>query len=99
MSVGTPILSTPNSNPDQIINTNMVGIVYEDSNDLKFKLDQISEEGYKQLSDHAIQYVRNKHDHIHLTNTLVRFLNGDNEYEQKLLIEKTVNAQKDLKQV
>lgn len=92
MSVGTPVLTTPNANPDKIISKNKVGIVYEHAEDLKSKLLQLTENEYQELSDRAIEYVRNNHDHIQLAKVLVKFLEGKNTSPEDVKENRIVNA-------
>lgn len=83
MSVGTPVLTTSNANPDEIINKYKLGIVYQNSNDLKFQLNSLSETDYQRLSHRAIEYVRKNHDHIQLAEKLSRFLEGESYTDKK----------------
>ena len=74
LAVGTPVLTTVNANPDQIIDKNKIGIIYRDSHDLKSKLDSLTEISYQILSDHCFRYVKASHDHILLSHQLNSFL-------------------------
>lgn len=76
MSVGTPVLSTNNANPDEILYKNRLGIIYTNSNDLKLQLENLPKTEYLQMSEDAIQYVKGNHDHIQLSKQLVDFLEG-----------------------
>lgn len=85
LSVGTPVLTTSNANPDQIIDKGNLGIIYQDSNDLKSKLELLTETDYQLLSKRAVEYVEENHDHIQLAKRLVQFLGTDPEKNEKTL--------------
>lgn len=74
MSVGTPILTTPKANPDHIIDKNRIGIIYQDSLDLREKIGNLSEESYRDMAKRCVEYVKKNHDYVHLTKELLRFL-------------------------
>ena len=76
MVTGTPILSTPFVNPDGIIENNKIGIIYNDVNDLREKINSLSNREYLELSTNSINYVCKNHDYIVLTKLLESNLNG-----------------------
>ena len=77
MSVGTPIISSKNVNPDSIINAHKIGIVYQDLNDMKAQFNAITTEDYKAMSTNAYSYVLQHHDYIFLAKRLINFLNAN----------------------
>lgn len=79
MSVGTPVLSTSNANPDQIINKNNIGIIYKDHKDLAKQLQHLSAADYQSMSERAINYVKENHDHRSLVKKLLHFLQDGGE--------------------
>jgi len=74
MTVGTPILSTPLVNPDQIISNHHLGIIYTDPTDLVQKIKSITGTDYKKMSENCLAYLQEFHDHRRLTQKLERFL-------------------------
>lgn len=74
MAVGTPVLTTPKANPDQIIDKNQIGIVYRTSKELQEKINNLSMAEYKQMSKRCIEYVKNNHDYIRLTKKMLDFI-------------------------
>lgn len=76
MSVGTPILSTPNVNPDEIITKYQLGIVYKDAVDLQQQLQFVTPEVFERLSANTRNYVSNHHDYKLQAERLMQFLDG-----------------------
>lgn len=74
MTVGTPILTTDKVNPDEIISTHKLGIIYKDANKLSDQLAEITPEKYQQMSDNAINYVTENHNYKVLANKLTGLL-------------------------
>lgn len=74
MSVGTPILSGKNVNPDSIISTWNLGIIYTDVNDLLKQYTEITPAIYQQLSKNAREYVTQHHGYRLLAGKLLRYL-------------------------
>jgi|SRR5690606_34886812 len=74
MSVGTPILSTANANPDHILTKNNLGIIYQNYDDLGAKLKKTSLEDYQLMSERTIQYVKDNHDYKRLSEKMMDFL-------------------------
>lgn len=77
MSVGTPVLTTENANPDGIIDGKGLGIVYRDARGLNETIKNISEATYNEMSDRCIDYVKKNHDHIQLAKQLITFLENN----------------------
>lgn len=74
MSVGTPILSTHNVNPDNIIGKYNLGILYKDINDLEIQLNQLNPEDYNKISLNCENYVGENHDYLILSKKLMHSL-------------------------
>jgi glycosyltransferase involved in cell wall biosynthesis len=74
MQTGTPILTTPNVNPDGIISEFHLGLLYSNETDLKSIFESINEEDYLLLSRNCIDYIKNHHDHLVLGQKLMDFL-------------------------
>ncbi|UCS95911.1 glycosyltransferase [Echinicola marina] len=77
MTVGTPILSTPNVNPDGIIDRHQLGLIYANANQLSSQLDSLKPEEYKQLSENVIDYVSKNHNYKILAKNLVNILQAN----------------------
>jgi glycosyltransferase involved in cell wall biosynthesis len=91
MVAGTPILTTPAVNPDKIISKNNLGIVYENPEDLKELLSNISQEKYSQLSENCVDFVYANHDHLNLANKLLAFLNAPISKNPEMLVSPKIN--------
>ena len=76
MSVGTPIISNRNVNPDDIITKFELGIIYENLNDLIHKYAFVQPEDYSEMSKNVRQYVSVNHDYKLLAKRLSNFLNN-----------------------
>ncbi|MCL6260785.1 glycosyltransferase [Aquiflexum sp. TKW24L] len=74
MITGTPILTTNHVNPDGIIDQYNLGIIYENEDDLRLKLNGISETNYVKKSTNCIDYIQENHDHLTLGKLLLEFL-------------------------
>ncbi|WP_194976266.1 glycosyltransferase family 4 protein [Aquiflexum lacus] len=74
MQTGTPILSTPNVNPDQIISKHGLGLLYQNPVDLEHVLRNLSDEEYAEFSKNCINYIRGNHDHLTLGRRFMDFL-------------------------
>jgi glycosyltransferase involved in cell wall biosynthesis len=74
MQSGTPILTTPNVNPDGIISDYQIGMIYEDEANLRLILENLTEEIYLNMSKNCIDYIQNNHDHLVLGKKLLDFL-------------------------
>jgi glycosyltransferase involved in cell wall biosynthesis len=74
MSVGTPIITSDNVNPDHIITKHKLGIVYKDVPDLQQQYAGVSPEKYEVLSGNAFQYVVQQHDYKLLSRQLLSLL-------------------------
>ncbi|MCH6201893.1 glycosyltransferase family 4 protein [Aquiflexum sp. LQ15W] len=74
MQSGTPILTTPNVNPDSIISDYQIGMIYEDEANLRLILENMTEEIYLNMSKNCIDYIENNHDHLVLGKKLLDFL-------------------------
>jgi glycosyltransferase involved in cell wall biosynthesis len=77
MSVGTPIISSVNVNPDSIISKHSLGIVYKDATDLKNKFQAVSPEEYKEMSRNTTNYVMQNHNHQQLAKQLINLLENN----------------------
>lgn len=68
-SVGTPVVTTSNVNPDKIISNFNVGIVAENYSTIENKIKLLlnyNENEYKILSENCVNYVKENHDPIKL---------------------------------
>ena len=74
MATGTPIITSCHVNPDNIIKTNNLGIVYSDLTDLQLKYASISAIDRSQMSKNAIQYVKMNHNYKVMAQNLYTFL-------------------------
>lgn len=75
MNCGTPILTTVNANPDNIIENHNLGLIYDNPEELCDLLNGLSKERYSTLSENCISYLKEYHDYINLSKDLVSFLN------------------------
>jgi glycosyltransferase involved in cell wall biosynthesis len=74
MVVGTPILTTSTVNPDGIIDSENLGLVYVDVADLSEKLIELTDEAYFNMSRNGIEFVKKHHDHLTLGQKLLSYL-------------------------
>lgn len=74
MIVGTPILTTSLVNPDGIISTHQLGIVYGTAGDIASKIQNIDSQQYERMSYNCNQYIQEYHDNSRLTRKLEYFL-------------------------
>lgn len=74
LSVGTPVLSGANVNPDSIISNNNLGIIYNDVFDLCKQYASVTPELYQLMSDNARDYVARNHGYRVLAKRLLRYL-------------------------
>lgn len=74
LSVGTPVLSGVNVNPDSIISNNNLGIIYNDVFDLCKQYASINPELYQYMSEKAREYVARNHGYRVLARKLIRYL-------------------------
>jgi glycosyltransferase involved in cell wall biosynthesis len=68
-SVGTPVITTANVNPDRIISDYGVGLVAEKYDKLPDKINEVisyTDEHYDVLSKRCVEYVKEEHDPIKL---------------------------------
>src|SRR5690606_22509122 len=77
MAAGTPIISSDKVNPDFIISSNDLGIIYRDPRDLKERLASLSPDTWKIMSGNCLQYVAENHNYKRLTHDLLNFLEVD----------------------
>jgi len=75
MSAGTPILSSSNVNPDNIIPKFNLGIIYETVETLVAKIQSVSIIDYKRMSLAVQQYLDTQHNYKQLTKQLLDFIN------------------------
>ncbi|THU39359.1 glycosyltransferase family 4 protein [Niastella caeni] len=74
LSVGTPVLSNINVNPDGIISKNNLGIIYNDVFDLCRQHAAITPELHQLMSENAREYVAHNHGYRLLSRRLLRYL-------------------------
>ena len=74
LSVGTPVLSGVNVNPDSIISNNNLGIIYNDVFDLCKQYTAITPELYQLMSEKAKEYVARNHGYRVQAKKLIRYL-------------------------
>lgn len=74
LSVGTPILSGVNVNPDSIISRYNLGVIYNDVFDLCKQYASITPELYQLMSDNARSYVAHNHGYRLLARNLLSYL-------------------------
>jgi len=91
MAVGTPIITSSKVNPDNIIDSYELGIVYNDVVDLQLKFTSLSTNTYDQMKLNAFDYVRENHDYKVLANKLVSFLLNDGKKETISFSKTSVN--------
>jgi glycosyltransferase involved in cell wall biosynthesis len=75
-SVGTPVISGVQVNPDSIISKYDLGIVYNDVFDLCKQYASVTPELYQLLSGNAREYVAHHHGYRLLTEKLLRYLSA-----------------------
>jgi glycosyltransferase involved in cell wall biosynthesis len=73
-SVGTPVISGVNVNPDSIISKYDLGIIYNDVFDLCKQYAAVTPELYQLLSGNAREYVTHHHGYRLLAEKLLRYL-------------------------
>lgn len=73
MSVATPIITSQNVNPDNIISDNKLGLIFRDAEDLRQQISNIDPESYRYMSASAAEYVR-EHDYRVLSKRLLGML-------------------------
>jgi glycosyltransferase involved in cell wall biosynthesis len=74
LSVGTPVISGANVNPDAIISKHNLGIIYNDVFDLCKQFASITPELYQLMSEKAREYVARNHGYRVLAKRLLRYL-------------------------
>lgn len=77
MSVGTPILSSDNVNPDGILTNHKLGIVYSSPEGLLTQYATITPATYQAMSENASAYVLEHHNYKALAKSLLLFLNSN----------------------
>jgi len=75
-SVGTPVISGVNVNPDSIISKYDLGIIYDDVFDLCKQYAAVTPELYQLLSGNAREYVAHHHGYRLLAAKLLRYLSA-----------------------
>jgi glycosyltransferase involved in cell wall biosynthesis len=73
-SVGTPVISTVNVNPDSIISNHELGIVYKDVFDLCNKYASVTPQLYELMAENGRQYVAHYHDYRIVARLLLKYL-------------------------
>src|SRR5690606_15052994 len=76
MVTGTPIITTPAVNPDEIISKYNLGIIYSEPSELKESLTKITEEEYRIKSHNCREYLKSYHEHLQLGGELSSFLHS-----------------------
>ncbi|MBT0810078.1 glycosyltransferase family 4 protein [Litoribacter ruber] len=74
MYVGTPIISSGRVNPDGIISTHKLGIIYATREDLQLQLESLDTKKYDKMRSHCLDYISAHHNHRLLTQKLLAFL-------------------------
>ncbi|WP_081155640.1 glycosyltransferase family 4 protein [Niastella vici] len=74
LSVGTPVISGVNVNPDSIISKNDLGIIYDDVFDLCRQYAALTPELYQLMSANARDYVSLNHNYRLVSRKLLRYL-------------------------
>lgn len=87
MAAGTPIITSSHVNPDNIIVSNNLGIVYSDLTDLQLKYASISGADRSQMSRNVIAYVNKNHNYKVMAENLYTFLQNkeQDQYVNALL--------------
>lgn len=75
MICGTPILTTKNVNPDNIIEEKAIGFLYNDVMSIEYYLTKLSESDFDMMKNNCINYVKLNHDPNILADKLMSFLN------------------------
>jgi glycosyltransferase involved in cell wall biosynthesis len=75
-SVGTPVLSSANVNPDSIISKYDLGLIFNDVFDLCAQYARITPELYQLMSDNAMEYVSRYHGYRVLCRKLLSYLSA-----------------------
>lgn len=78
-SIGIPVISGVNVNPDSIISKYDLGIIYNDVFDLCTQYSVITPDRYQQMSDNAREYVENHHGYRLLAGRLLSYLSQTGE--------------------
>jgi len=76
--VGTPILTTAEVNPDNIIENFRIGHIYKKAEEIKTLINTVSEKEYLKISNNCINYVKSNHDHLILANIILESLDMKN---------------------
>ena len=74
MVAGTPIITSCNVNPDGIITSNNLGIVYKDLTDLQLKYASVSRMERMKMSKNVIEYVSKNHNYKIMAQNLYNYL-------------------------
>lgn len=77
MSAGTPILTSEAVNPDGIIDTHQLGIVYTSTEDLLAKYNTLTSTAYEQMRSNAYTYVMDHHEYTGISRKLLQFLSNN----------------------
>jgi glycosyltransferase involved in cell wall biosynthesis len=77
MTVGTPIITSRNVNPDSIITKYNLGMVYNDSVDLQKQFSSLTPGLYKVMARNVREYVNEHHNYKFLANRLISFLKNN----------------------
>jgi glycosyltransferase involved in cell wall biosynthesis len=76
MMAKTPLLTSVNVNPDNIVSTFNLGLVYKDFNDLYKQYCSVTNEEYEQMTRNVMSYVNKYHDHKSLSKQLLKSLSS-----------------------
>ncbi|WP_143961487.1 glycosyltransferase family 4 protein [Litoribacter populi] len=87
MQVHTPILTTNKVNPDQIITNHNLGITYDTAEELKNKIENLTEEEIIGKRESIQKYLYNYHHHRHLAKKLVAALTENTNNSRKRLLD------------
>ncbi|MBS9525038.1 glycosyltransferase [Litoribacter alkaliphilus] len=87
MQVHTPILTTNKVNPDQIITKHNLGITYDSAEELKNKINNLTEEQIIAKRESIQKYLYNYHHHRHLAKKLVEALTENTKSYNKGILQ------------
>jgi glycosyltransferase involved in cell wall biosynthesis len=78
MATGTPILTSNSVNPDGIIDTYELGLVYSTAEDLRKQIKSVDENVYGRMSNNCCEYINMHHGHIQIGKDFISILENNN---------------------
>jgi len=77
-SVGTPVCTLPQNDPDGIIQSYSLGFIYKDKFEVKKKLNDIvyNKECYNKFTENCLEYMKNNHDLIKQSREFINIFNN-----------------------